>query len=268
MSTVEEIAAETGGETPDVPRGLRAIAFEALFALATLTAWPILDERRQGTPEQRARAMLFLPVIGLIFGVALALVDHSLTAAVAPRARATLVIALSILAGGAIYPRGLAHTIGQLRAGNRPSWTGLTEVGPLGALTAIAFVILEIYLLGAIANPPARARAIVLATMLSRWAIVPVGYGLKPLERWGLGVPWEGGIRFREFAGSSVLAFGIAMGLYEIVALAVIVVIAFVILLLRLLFSRRVGGAGGFTLAAGAAVCELALFAVLAAIRL
>jgi cobalamin synthase len=135
----------------------------------------------------------------------------------------------------------------------------------MGALAAIALVALEVYLLASIEHPPGRARAIVLATMLSRWAIVPIGYGLKPLDRWGLGVPWEGGIRFREFAGSSLIALGLAMGLYEVVAIAAIVVLAAMILLLRLLFSRRLGGAHGFALAAGAAVCELAMFALLAA---
>ncbi len=250
------------------PHGLRAIAFEGVLAFATLTAWRILGPRRQGSAPQRARAMLFLPIAGLTLGVVLALIDRSLAGVASPVSRSAITIAISVLVGGAIVPVGLAHAIGELRAGSRPSWTGLTEVGPAGALAALVFVGLEIRLLGTIAHPPARAGALVLATMLSRWAIVPIGYGLKPLERRGLGVPWEGGIRFREFAGSSVLAFGIAMGLYEIVAIAAIVAIALVILALRLLFSRRLGGASGFTLAAGAAVCELATFALLSALRL
>ena len=249
------------------PRGLREIAFEAVLAFATVSAWRIPGTPRQTSVEQRARAMLFLPIAGLVLGVVLALIDHSLAGVASPLSRSAIVIAISIFAGGAIFPRGLAHAIGELRAGSRPSWTGLTEIGPMGALAALVFAGLEIWLLGTIARPPARAEALVLATMLSRWAIVPVGYGLKPLERRGLGVTWEGGIRFREFAGSSVLAFGIAMGLYDVVAIAAIVVMAFVILALRLLFSRRLGGASGFALAAGAAVCELASFAVMAALR-
>jgi len=249
------------------PRGLREIAFEAVLAFATVTAWPVPGARRQTSAEQRARAMLFLPIAGLVLGVALALIDHALAGVASPLSRSAIVIAISMLAGGAIFLRGLAHAIGELRAGGRPSWTGLTEIGPIGALAALGCAGLEIWLLGTIARPPARAEALVLAMMLSRWAIVPAGYGLKPLERRGLGVPWEGGIRFREFAGSSVLAFGIAMGLYDVVAIAAMVVLAFVILALRLLFSRRLGGASGFALAAGAAVCELASFGVLAALR-
>ena len=81
--------------------------------------------------------MLFLPIAGLTLGVALALIDHSLTGVASPLSRSAIVIAISILAGGAIGPVGLAHAIGELRAGCRPSWTGLTEIGPMGALAAL-----------------------------------------------------------------------------------------------------------------------------------
>ncbi len=246
---------------------LRETVFEFALAIAALSSWPILGDRRQGSAEQRARSTLFLPVVGLIFGVALALTDHALSPFASRLPRSVIVIAISIAASGAIYPAGLAHAVGQLRSGSRPSWTGLTEVGPMGLLAAAAFIAVEIYLLGSIAQPPARARAIVLATMLSRWAIVPIGYGLKPLDRPGLGVQWEGGIRFREFAGSSVIALGTAMGFYDAVAIAAIVMLASTILAMRLLFSRRIGGVSGFALAAGAAISELVAFATLAAMR-
>ena len=73
----------------------------------------------------------------------------------------------------------------------------------------------------------------------------------------GLGVPYENGIRFREFAVSSVIALGATMALYENVGLAVIVALALTILALRLVFSRRLGGAAGYSLAGSMAICEL-----------
>ena len=106
-----------------------------------------------------------------------------------------------------------------------------------------------------------------MAMMLSRWAIIPIGYGLKPLEHWGLGIPYAGGISFREFAVSSVVALGLTMGLYQNVGLAVIVVLALTILAMRLVLSRRMGGASGYMLAGGCALVEVVTFAVLAAIR-
>ena len=118
-----------------------------------------------------------------------------------------------------------------------------------------------------ITDDAGRAAAIVMAMMLSRWAIIPIGYGLKPLEHWGLGIPYEGGISFREFAVSSAVALGLTMGLYQNVGLAVIVALALTILAMRLVLSRRMGGASGYTLAGGCALVEVVTFAVLAALR-
>jgi hypothetical protein len=51
-----------------------------------------------------------------------------------------------------------------------------------------------------------------------------------------------------------------------VVGLAAIVAVAITILGVRLLLSRRLAGAGGTNLAAGAACCELIVIAVVAAI--
>ena len=42
--------------------------YEVLLALATLTLWPILDERAVGSSAQRARALVFTPIIGFFAG--------------------------------------------------------------------------------------------------------------------------------------------------------------------------------------------------------
>ena len=130
-----------------------------------------------------------------------------------------------------------------------PASTGLTRIGPVGAVATVIGFALEIWCLSRIVDDAGRAGAIVMAMMLSRWAIIPIGYGLKPLEHWGLGIPYAGGISFREFAVSSVVALGLTMGLYQNVGLAVIIVLALTILAMRLVLSRRMGGASGYMLA-------------------
>ncbi len=210
--------------------------------------------------------MVFIPLVGLGLGVAMALVDQTLEALGGPLARSAIIIALVLVATGGLYPVGLAHALAAFRRSGHGR--SRAESGLGNWLVAIAVIGLELVCLASIVNAPARARAIVLAMMLSRWAIVPIAYGLKPLDRSGLGIPYEGGIQFREFAIGSVVALGLAMGLYDIVALAAIVALALTILLLRLLFSRGLGGASGYALAAGAAICELVVLAVLAAFRI
>ncbi len=246
---------------------MRELLFEGLLAVATLTLWPILDERSQGTAAQRSRAMVYFPVVGFMLGVALAIVDRSAGFVVGPVGRSFVVLIAAAALSLGLANRGVADTVEVLRRGTRPASTGLTRIGPVGAAATIVAFAFEVWCLSRIVDDAGRAGAIVMAMMLSRWAIIPIGYGLKPLEHWGLGIPYAGGISFREFAVSSVIALGLTMGLYQNVGLAVIIVLALTILAMRLVLSRRMGGASGYMLAGGCALVEVVTFAVLAAIR-
>lgn len=210
--------------------------------------------------------MALVPLIGFVLGTAAAIVDHAAMLLSGTIVRSIAVMLVLTAATKAILPAGLARTVASLHAREPRSKESRIDVG--SALVAILLMLAEIACLATITTPAARAQAIVLATMLSRWAIVPIGYGLRPLDSSGLGVPYEGGIRFREFAIASVAALGIAMSLYDVVALAAIVTLALAILALRLLLSRRLGGASGYVLAGGAAICELIVLATLAAVRI
>jgi cobalamin synthase len=248
--------------------GVRDLLFEAVLATATLTLWPILDERSQGTAAQRSRAMIYFPVVGFVLGVVLATVDRAtgLVAGTVGRSIIVLIAGAALTLG--LTNRGAADTAEVLRRGMRPASTGLARIGPVGAAAAIVAFVFEAWCLSRIADDAGRAAAIVMAMMLSRWAIIPIGYGLKPLEHWGLGIPYEGGISFREFAASSVVALGLTMGLYQNVGLAVIIALALTILAMRLVLSRRMRGASGYMLAGGCALAEVVTFAVLAALRI
>jgi adenosylcobinamide-GDP ribazoletransferase len=256
---------EPASET-DLP-GVRELAFEAVLAVATLTLWPILDERSQGSAANRSRAMVYFPIVGLALGVILVIVDRAAALAAGPVARSIIVLIAGAALSLGLANRGMADLAEALRRGRHGAPTGLSRIGPLGAAAAIAAFVFEIWCLSRITDDAGRAGAIVMAMMLSRWAIVPIGYGLRPLEHWGLGVPYEGGISFREFAVSSAIALGLTMGLYQNVGLAVIVALALTILAIRLLLSRRIGGASGYTLAGGCGLIEFVTFAVLAALR-
>jgi cobalamin synthase len=245
---------------------LRDLLFEAVLAVATLTLWPILDERAQGTASQRSRALVYFPLVGFALGVILAIVDRTAGLVFDPFGRSFVVLIVGAALSLGLANRGVADTVEVLRRGARPASTGLARIGPVGAAAAVATFAFEVWCLSRIADDAGRAGAIVMAMMLSRWSIVPIGYGLKPLEHWGLGIPYEGGIAFREFAVSSAIALGLTMALYQNVGLAVIIVLALTILVMRLALSRRIGGASGYTLAGGCGLVELVTFAVLAAI--
>ncbi len=253
-------------QASDAPRGwrhtIRDLIREARLAIAMLTLWPLDAAAAGAGSEERARAMALLPLVGLGAGVGLALVDRKLAASFAPLIRSAMLIAFTLIVTRGLHLIALTRTLQRLE---RPAGSE-TEGGMAARAVAAAAIMAEMLALASITAPAARARTIVLALMLSRWAMVPIAYGLRPLERDGLGVPYDGGITFREFALASVVAMGLAMAMYDLVALAAIVPLGLAILGLRLLFSRRLGGVGGFELGASAAICELIVIAVLAAI--
>src|ERR1035437_5124975 len=164
----------------------RELLFEAVLAAATLTLWPILDERSQGTAEQRSRAMVYVPIVGFVDGVILAIADRTdgLVSGPVGLSFVVLIIAAGLSLG--LANRAVADMVEVLRRGTRPASTGLPRIGQVRAGASIVAFAFEIWGLARITGEGGRGAAIVMAMMLSRWAIVPIGYGLKPLEHWGL----------------------------------------------------------------------------------
>lgn len=240
----------------------RSFVREAWLAGAACMRWIPIPDSGAALTGQCARALVFLPIVGLVTGVAIALADRALGALAPMLPRSALTVAFAAALSGGLFPIGVARTVTALASSDGNARAARW----LGVPAALLILAAEILALGLVGSAPARARALVLTMLLSRWAIVPIGYGLRPLEEPGLGIPYCGGLSFSEFAISSVIALGAAMGLYDVVGLAAIVAVALAILGLRLLFSRRLGGVGGHALAAGAAVCELVTIATLAAI--
>jgi len=194
-------------------------------------------------------------------GVILAVIDRSLSST-GLLLRSAIIIAIGLVLSNGIGVRGVWRMLSR-----RPCQGGLSRHLFASTFATLALV-LELFCLSRIGNPPARGRALVLAMMLSRWSVVPIGYGLSVKGPGGLGIRFDGVITFRDFAVSSVIALGLAMTAYDLVGLIVIVILALTILGLRFIFSRIFGGVDGSSLGAGAYFCELATIAVLCAIQI
>ena len=242
------------------------LARESIIAVATLSRWSLFARRDFGDAEQRARALVFLPVIGLIAGVVFAFVDRSLSGFLASMSRSFLMIMLIEVATGGIDALGIADLVDAIRIGSRPASTGLARIGPVGALAAIAWFLASAYALSRIHDPASRSATLVMASMLSRWASSQSDTACARSS--------DGASAFRTKVRSAFASFpfrarsrsALTMGLYENVGLVVIVALALTILAMRLVLSRRLGGAAGYALAGGMAVCELVIFAVMAAL--
>jgi len=182
------------------------------------------------------------PVIGLAVGVVaagVALVTASAAPALAAPAGVLTLEAMSRLA-----PR-----------------RALGGVRPLGwPLAGVLFVGKLIAVLGVPA--PALAPALVLASMLGRWAIVVLCYGGTPIrDPRGDGLPRAG---FGEFGWASLTAFAVTLSVAEAVGLVLLLVAALATLGIRIAAHRRLDGVTGWVAQVAAGAVETAVLAALA----
>jgi len=185
------------------------------------------------------------PVVGLAFG-ALAAGVAMATASVAPE-----------LAG----PAGVLALEAASRLRPRRALAGASRLGwPLAAAC------LAVKLVAAAGVPaPALPSALLLASMLGRWAIVVLCYGGSPIaDAPGDELPGRAG--FGEFGWASLTAFAVTMSAFEAVGLVLLLAAALVTLGVRVASHRRLGGVTGRVVLAAGELVETTTLAVLAAL--
>src|SRR4030081_2936648 len=93
------------------------LIYELWIAIATLSRWSLFSRREFGDAERRARALVFAPVVGLIAGVAFALLDRAIDNFLSPISRSLLMIFLIEVAAGGLDALGIADLVDAIRIG-------------------------------------------------------------------------------------------------------------------------------------------------------
>jgi adenosylcobinamide-GDP ribazoletransferase len=111
---------------------------------------------------------------------------------------------------------------------------------------------------------PLAARALLIAPVLGRWALVVLAHGARPVRGGTAAVLQLGRVTFREFAWSSVMAFAITLSLADAVGLVFVIVAAAIATGIRLVAYARCGAMSVDVLGAGVETVETAVLAVAA----
>jgi adenosylcobinamide-GDP ribazoletransferase len=233
-----------------------------------------------------ARAVLWMPVVGLLLGVTGAVVMLGVDAggAAGPRRLlgAALAVALVALLTGGLHLDGLADTADGL--GSRRAAAGAlaimrrSDVGPMGVAALVFVLLIQVAALAAVPRVSLAAAALVLAEVTGRVAVV-VATGSPAARPGGFGALVAGRTtaRARVFTvallGCAVVVAGLAAGgagVGDAVTLAARGLIAAVAgllagALLQLVARRRLGGMTGD---AFGAIVEVGTAAVLVACAL
>ena len=213
-------------------------------AFQFLTRLPL---RRLGQePDALSRAAKYFPLVGLVAGLSAALIFHCLSAHLPVALAALFTVLFSVLVTGGLHEDGLADAADAFGGGwDREQILEIlkdSRIGSFGALALVFSIGARVILL---ANLPGSllARYLILAHVLCRWTVLPLGFLLPPARHNnGQGARIAHQISaFSLFVGT-FLAFGLAVYLLRAAAWRPLVAASLVTALSGWYYQRRIGG--------------------------
>ena len=226
-----------------------------LAALQFLTVVPV---RGSFSDADRARSLLAFPVVGLMIGVALTALLSVVSAT--PQLGAVLAVVAMALISGGLHLDGLADSADAWAARRSDPADTLRimrdpNCGPIGA-TAIALVLIAKFAALSALLAADNWAVLLVAPMLGRTAALALFASTPYVRSGGLGSAYSEHLdRFSLWAATAIVAF-IAM---LVAGLTAILAVALLLVGLRTLMLRRIGGATGDTMGASIELTETCL---------
>ena len=233
-----------------------------LVGLQFLTHIPIRME--QPRTRDIAQSYYFYPIIGLLIGLAAALLRHVLVAVFSPAFAIVLVLAFLVWISGGLHEDGLADVADGMGGG----WTAEqrlqimkdSRIGAFGAAMLVLAILAKYAALTSIDSTRLDA-AIVSGQVLARWAFLPMGFFNRP-AREGLGAEFMKGLSATAVVSSTVLSIAAVVWLCKARGTLALAAAALIVVLTSVYFRRRIGGINGDCFGATFQFVEIATYAV------
>jgi adenosylcobinamide-GDP ribazoletransferase len=233
-----------------------------IAALRFLTSIP-LPGNREISPEQLGKATSFFPVVGLIIGGILALLNWLLAFILPPEVVNALLIAAIVILTGAMHLDGLADTCDGI-AGHKSveeRWAVMRD-SRTGAFGVVGIVIILLVKFVSLNSAPEDMMIPVLLFMpvVSRWAMVYALFAYPYARPSGLGTAFKQATRWPQFTVATVITFAIAAALFPLFSLLGLILIFgiwVVTALLVIYFRYKFAGLTGDTYGAINEVAEV-----------
>jgi len=237
-------------------------SFFAALQFLTIVPWPRCKDR---SADEVAQSAIFFPVIGLLLGLTLVLVDLLLEPFARPRLSSVILVTLLALLTGGLHLDGLGDTFDGLGAGgDRERILQVMDDSHTGAFGLIAIVLLLLLKIHAIESMDSeRWRALLAAPILGRWAMVLLGYRSQAAKP-GLGSTLINHLQTKHLIFASFITLLLAAAPLQGFALAMMVLIAAFSLASKKYFHRRLGGVTGDTFGAVGELSETSIMVILA----
>jgi adenosylcobinamide-GDP ribazoletransferase len=191
-------------------------------------------------------AAIFFPIIGLLLGTVLVLSDFPLRLLASPGLCAAVLVAVLAFLTRGLHLDGLSDTFDGLGAGgDRDRMLAIMDDSHVGAFGMIAVLLVLILKIEAIQSTDAdRWRLLLAAPILSRWAMVVLGYRSLSAKA-GLGSSFIGHLENKHVAVASIISVMLLGVILRAGGIALILLTGLFTWAIKTYFHRRLGGING-----------------------
>ena len=237
-------------------------AFFAALQFLTLFPWP---KRMVRSADEVGRSTIFFPVIGLLLGLILVLVNLLLEPFASPGLSSVALVAILALLTRGLHLDGLGDTFDGLGAGgDRDRMLRVMDDSHTGAFGVTAIVLLLFFKIHAIESlDNERWRALLAAPILGRWAMVLLGYHSQAAKP-GLGSTLIDHLEKKHIVFATLFTLLLVAAILHGAGIAMMIWVAIFVLASKSYFHRRLGGVTGDTFGAVGELSETSVLVILA----
>ena len=237
-------------------------SFFAALQFLTLFPWP---KRAVCSVDEIGRGTVFFPVIGLLLGLILVLVNSLLEPFASPELLSIVLVTILALLTRGLHLDGLGDTFDGLGAGgDRERMLRIMDDSHTGAFGVIAIVLLLFFKIHAIESIDGeRWRAVLAAPVLGRWAMVLLGYRSQAAKP-GLGSNLIDHLKAKHVVLATFITLVFVAGILHAAGIVLMIWIAVFSLASKKYFHRKLGGVTGDTFGAVGELSETSVLVFLA----
>ena len=233
-----------------------------LAALQFLTSIP-LPWRREVSPEALGRSTAYFPVVGLIIGLILAVLNWLLGYILPPPVVNALLIVALVIITGALHLDGLADTCDSI-AGHKPveeRWRVMRDshTGAFGVIGVALLLLVKYVTLNSLPQTFMMA-TLVFMPVVSRWAMVYAIFAYPYARPSGLGTAFKQATRWPQLLAATFITLAVAAALFSffsIMGFLLIIGIWVITVIFSIYLKRKFAGLTGDTYGAINEVAEV-----------
>ena len=232
-----------------------------LAALQFLTSIPV-PLRREVSPEDLGRSLVYFPIVGLIIGLILAGLSWLLGLILPTAIVSALLLAFLAIITGALHLDGFVDTFDGI-AGHKSvedRWRVMHD-SRAGGFGIVSVVLLLLVKYASLSNVPESSlmMTLVLMPVISRWAMVYAVFTYRYAKPSGLGKAFKERASWPRFTMATVITLAIVAALAQLAGLAILFGAWIITVVIAAYFKHKFSGLTGDTYGAINEVAEVSV---------